>query len=108
MVKRTNRTYSPEFKIKLLREHLIDKAPVSSLCEKHQVKPSLFYKWQNDLFGNGDVVFKNAKADKLHSHYQKQVLTLQKKLANKNEVLAELMQDYVNLTSVLSKRNISN
>ena len=103
MSKRTNRIYSPAFKIKLLRKHLADKISVSLLCEEHKIKPSLFYKWQNDLFNNGDVVFENLKADKIHNHYQKQLEGLKNKLTNKNEVLAELMQEYVNLKKELGE-----
>jgi len=29
----------------ILREHLVEKAPVSEVCEKHGVQPTLFYTW---------------------------------------------------------------
>lgn len=95
MVKKKPRIYSPEFKIKLLKQHLIDKLIVSEICEKNNIKPSLFYKWQNELFASGGLVFENIKPDKIHSKYQKLIQKLENKLTQKNEVLAELMQEYV-------------
>ena len=41
----------------ILREHLIDKVPVSEVCEKHGFNPTLFYHWQKKLFEEGAVVF---------------------------------------------------
>ena len=34
----------------ILREHLIDKIPVSEVCDKHGVQPTMFYAWQKKLF----------------------------------------------------------
>ena len=31
------RAFSPEQKIKILREHLLDKTPISAVCEQHQM-----------------------------------------------------------------------
>jgi len=97
MSKKNHRNYAPEFKIKLLKKHLVDKATVSEICEENHIKPSLFYRWQSDLFSMGRLVFENIQPNKIHSQYQKQIQTLSIKLAQKNEVLAELMQEYVNL-----------
>jgi transposase len=44
------RHYSAEQKIAILREHLIEQVPVSELCEKHHIHPTLFYQWQKTNF----------------------------------------------------------
>jgi transposase-like protein len=44
---RTRRNFSPAQKVNILREHLIERVPISDLCEKHQIQPTLFYQWQN-------------------------------------------------------------
>jgi chromate transporter len=31
----------------ILREHLIDKVPISAVCDKHGLQPAMFYQWQN-------------------------------------------------------------
>ena len=97
MNKKTYRNYSAELKVKLLRSHLIDKKAVSDICEENSLKPSLFYKWQNDLFRLGSLVFETTNPNKVHAQYKKQIERLESKLTKKNEVLAELMQDYVAL-----------
>lgn len=97
MGKKNHRNYTPEFKIQLLKKHLVEKVTVSAICEENHIKPSLFYRWQNDLFAMGKLIFENIKPDKIHGQYQKQLQDLSNKLSQKNEVLAELMQEYVNL-----------
>ena len=47
---RARRNFSGAEKMAILREHLIEKAPVSEVCEKHGVQPTLFYTWQKKLF----------------------------------------------------------
>jgi transposase len=42
-MEKRRRHYSPEQKVAILREHLIEQVPVSELCEKHQIHPTLFY-----------------------------------------------------------------
>lgn len=45
--------YTAEEKVAILRRHLLDKVPVSDLCEEHGLQPSLFYCWPKELFENG-------------------------------------------------------
>ena len=97
MQKKTCRNHSADFKIKILRRHLIDKVPVSTVCGEFDIKPSLFYSWQKDLFDRGSVVFNSVKLNSVHSDYQKQIDRLNHKLNQKNEVLAELMQEHISL-----------
>ena len=49
-MEKRRRHYSPEQKVAILREHLIEQLPVSELCEKHQIHPTLFYHW-NTIVG---------------------------------------------------------
>ena len=44
-MERTRRNFSPEQKVNILREHLIERVPVSDVCDKHQIQPTLFYQW---------------------------------------------------------------
>jgi transposase len=98
MKKNIHRKYTPEFKIKLLKEHLVNKIAVTELCEQHGVKPSLFYVWQKDLFEQGGVIFEKSKTTKpaLDKH-QAKINALEEKLVRKNEVLSELMEEHIAL-----------
>lgn len=41
----------------ILRAYLIEKVPVSEVCEKHGVQPTLLYQWQRRRFEEGTAVF---------------------------------------------------
>ena len=47
------RKFSGEEKVQILRKHLIEKIPVSEVCEAYGIKPTLFYRWQQELFEHG-------------------------------------------------------
>ncbi len=51
------RDFSGTEKIAILREHLIEKVPISEVCDKHGLQPAMFYQWQKKLFENGAAVF---------------------------------------------------
>lgn len=95
MKKKTYRSHTAEFKIHLLKKHLIDKIPVSSLCEEYDVKASVFYSWQKELFDRGDRIFGVSKAKQIDAKYQARIKQLEAKLSQKNEVLSELMEEHL-------------
>lgn len=37
--------HTPEEKVSILRRHLIEKVPVSNLCEEFGLHPTVFYRW---------------------------------------------------------------
>jgi transposase-like protein len=50
---RQRRHFSAPDKVKALRRHLIEKVPISDLCEELGIQPTQFYRWQQTLFENG-------------------------------------------------------
>jgi transposase len=102
---RQRRHFTPEQKVALLREHLVEKVPVSDVCEKNGITVSQFYLWQKLFFENGHAAFtahdkrrKAATAAKDH-----QITELQAKLQRKHEVLSELMEEHVQLKKALGE-----
>jgi transposase len=99
------RHFTPEQKVALLREHFLDKVPVSDLCEKHGIGVTLFYSWQRLFFENGSAAFtahdKRRKADTAAK--DQQITDLQAKLQRKHEVLSELMEEHVQLKKALGE-----
>lgn len=98
------RHFTPEDKIKILREHLLDDVPISQVCEKHQIQPTLFYLWQKTLFENGGAAFQvrrgpGARADA----GQKKIEKLEAKLQRKDEVMAELLTEHILLKKSLGE-----
>jgi len=48
-------------KVATLRRHLLDKVPVSDLCEELGLQLTVFYRWQKEFFEKGAAVFQSTK-----------------------------------------------
>ena len=91
-------------KLAILREHLIDKRPISDVCQKHQVQPTLFYLWQKKLFENGALALEANPAGPGRPNAEaRRIEALEAKIRQKNEVLAELMGEHVELKKSLGQ-----
>ncbi|MFH1615406.1 MAG: transposase [Planctomycetota bacterium] len=98
--------FSPEEKVRLLRLHLVEKVPVSDICDQHGLNPNVFYRWQQQFFENGSAAFEKAGKGRNDSQSKKlleKVDKLQAKLANKDEVIAEIMASHVALKKSLGE-----
>jgi transposase-like protein len=49
MARRSRRTFTPEFKAKVVLDVLIGSASQAGVCRKHQISPSLFALWKATL-----------------------------------------------------------
>lgn len=86
--------YSATQKLTILKRHLVEKTPISDLSDEYGAHPTIVLRWQKALFEGGSVVFESkgtSKAQKL----EKQVADLEEKLRRKNEVMGELMEEYI-------------
>jgi transposase-like protein len=54
-VKKQRKHYTPEERVAILRRHLLDKEPISKLCDELGLQPTVFYRWQKEFFENGAV-----------------------------------------------------
>ena len=52
-MRKERKHYTAEEKVAILRRHLLDKVPVSDLCEELGLQPAVFYRWQKEFFENG-------------------------------------------------------
>lgn len=95
--RKPRKNYTPAEKIALLRRHLIEKVPVSDLCDEQQLNVNVFYQWQRLFFENGAAAFERTAAKQRRSEDAKdrQIAQLQAKLAQKHEVISELMEENV-------------
>lgn len=101
----TRRHFTPEQKVAILREHLLDKTPVSEVCDRHHIAVSLFYLWQKEFFENGHRAFQanGRHAKRTEDARQQQIDALQAKLQRKDGVIAELMEEHVQLKKSLGE-----
>jgi len=102
---RQRRHFSPEQKVALLREHLVDKVPVSDICERIGIAVNLFYLWQKTFFENGQAAFTvgDKRRKTATDAKDQQFADLQAKLQRKHEVLSELMEEHVRLKKALGE-----
>ena len=87
------RRLAPDQKIAILKAHLVDKKPISDLCGQHGLQPSQFYRWQQEFFERGSVIFESRR-EKPSTALERKVAALEEKRTRKNEVLAELMEEH--------------
>jgi transposase len=95
-MKKQRNHYTPDEKVAILRRHLLDKEPISKLCDELSLQPTVFYRWQKEFFENGAAAFQQ-KRPMNHSAEQERVAYLEKKIQTKDEVLAELMAEHLAL-----------
>jgi transposase len=101
-VRRKRRSFSAEDKVRILRRHLVEKVPVSDLCDEQGLHPTLFYKWQKEFFENGAAAFERGKDGK-ERRLEKENNALKVKMAHKDEVIAEIMESHVALKKSLGE-----
>ena len=69
----------------------------SEVCDRHGVIPSVFYRWQKELFENGAEVLQGNRRPAKEKHLERKVEALENKLSHKDEVIAEIMHEHVSL-----------
>jgi transposase len=98
------RHFTPQEKIAALKRHLLEGVPVSTLCDQLGIAPTLFYRWQKELFESGHTLFENGRAAKAADNAKdEKIQKLEAKLQRKNEVMAELMEAHTQLKKDLGE-----
>ena len=90
----------------ILRRHLVDKVPVSDVCEQAEVNPGQFYRWLRVLLDGGAVVFDRGPergAARQIEAAEAKAAALEQKLQKKHEVLSELMEEHIALKKTLGE-----
>ena len=100
---RKRKNYTPEEKVAILRRHLVEKVLVSDLCDELGLNPTVFYGWQKQLFENGAAAFQRKGTRNSATADARRIEKLEAKLVQKNEVLAELMEEHVQLKKELGE-----
>src|SRR3972149_10156371 len=81
-------------KVKRVRRHLVEKVPVSQVCDDAGIQPTQFYRWQQIFFENGTAAFERQSKSETSAREQR-IVFLESKLHRKDEVLAEVMEENV-------------
>jgi transposase-like protein len=91
------RHFGTDQKATILKRYLVDKVPMSDLCDEYGIKPNQIYAWQKILFDNVEAAFypvAKRAANKL-SVQEEKIARLENKLQQKNEVISELMEENI-------------
>jgi len=99
----TRRHFDADQKAAILKRYLVEKVPISDLCDEYGLQPNQIYQWQGVLFDNAAVVLERAGrrgkpatvAERRVAHLEELLQRKEAKLQQKNEVIAELMEDNV-------------
>jgi transposase-like protein len=97
------RHFSPEEKVKILREHLLEGQPISEVCARHQINPTQFYQWQKTFFENGAAAFAKQPHSRSIGKSEQTITALENKIKRKDEVIAEIMSEHIQLKKELGE-----
>jgi len=110
--KRTRRQFLAERKAEVVRRHLSGKEAVSDLADELEVQPTQIHLWIKQVLDQAEAAFtktpgKGRRAedpkDRKIAELEAQVAKRDAKLARKNEVISELMQEHVQLKKELGE-----
>jgi transposase len=99
---KNRKNYTSREKVQILKQHLLEQVPVSDLCDRYGLHPTVFYRWQKEFFEKSAGVFDNHR-DSASARLERKVVELEEKLTRKNEVLSELMEEHVALKKSLGE-----
>ena len=94
--------FSPAEKVQILRRHLLDKIPISDLCEEYGILPTLFYRWQKEFFEHGAAAFERHHGREA-KRTEQTIEHLKAKLAHKDRVISEIMEEHLELKKSLGE-----
>ena len=93
---RKRRRFTAEQKAQIVRRHLAGQEPVSKLAEEFGLQPSQIHGWINLVLTQAEKAFeRSAENGRSEKTKDRRIEQLQAKLADKNEVIAELLEENV-------------
>ncbi len=92
----TRRHFSAEQKAQIVRRHLSGKEAVSNLADELKIQPSQIHGWVKLVLEQAERAFEKVPGYRRETHAKDQRIEhLEAKLVQKNEVIAELMEENV-------------
>jgi transposase len=102
MSRKTRKRFTSQEKVAVLRLHLLERTPVSDLCDKHGIRPTMFYRWQKEFFENATAAFE-PRSRRAGDGKDRKIALLEQKLQRKHEVLSELMEEHIKIKKELGE-----
>lgn len=99
---RIRRKFTAQQKADIVRRHLKDKVPITSLAEELSIQPTQIHQWVAMVLEQAERAFEKAdrstpkrSADKIAELKEQRIKKLEERIVHKNEVIAELMEENV-------------
>lgn len=103
MSRRKRRHFSADRKIAILKRHLVEPVPVSDPCDELDLHPNQFNQWQKPFFEHASAAFKTDRPNHVERTAAREMERLKAKLAEKDEIIAEISEEYVALKKELGE-----
>lgn len=100
-----SKCFTADQKAILVKRHLLEQVPISKLCDECGIRPATFHQWLQEFFANGAAAFAassrgRGRPRKEYSEYQ-QICDLERKLAQRDEGMAQLLAEHIELKKKL-------
>jgi transposase len=103
-VNKQRRHFEGAEKVAILKRHLIDKVPISDLCDELEIQPTQIYDWLKKFFENGHLAFENGRKSKaVEDAKDLKIQQLETKLQRRESVMVELMEEHTLLKKELGE-----
>ena len=105
MPRRARRQFTLDQKAAIVRRHLMEKTPVSELCNEYELQPSLFYSWLKQALENlpSALAPQGKRVEPRERKQDAEIAALKDRLAKKDSVIAEISAEYVHLKKELGE-----
>jgi transposase len=102
-MRQPRRHFSTPQKAQIVRRHLIGRVPVSNLADEYGLQPSQIHAWVKQVLDQAERALERpaGRPPRIEQVKDRKIEHLQAKLVQKNEVIAELMEDHVKLKKEL-------
>ena len=103
------RRFTPEQKATIVRRHMVDKVPISDLCDEYDLQPSVFHGWHKQVADNLAGVFESLRGGKRAQAAQsgelvrkdKRIAQLEARVAKKDSVIANISEIHLEQKTTL-------
>ena len=103
-MRKERKHFTPEEKVAILRRHLVEKVPVSELCEELGLGQQCSTAGRKNCSRTEPPLFSlKERPQRQVEEKQKRIEFLEKKVQTKDEVLAELMAEHIALKKSLGE-----
>lgn len=100
--------YTSEEKTMILREHLENQITVSDIAEQYGLHPNAIYKWKKQMFETApeNLSKSSRRTEKQQQQSERRIAELEQLLAKREALIAELVEDNINLKKKTSGVNL--